>query len=84
MVVVPNQVSVGFAGANLLQRPLLAHLKNPRRSDENFAVRSAECGVPELMDRFAIFLWVFELAIESLNARTEGGIKLFEITDKDN
>ena len=41
VIVVADQVAVGLAGADLFERPFLAHLEDARRSDE-------DCGVARL------------------------------------
>ena len=39
VVVVADQVAVGLAGADLLERPFLAQLEDAGRGDEDFRVR---------------------------------------------
>ena len=81
MVVVADEVAVRLAGADLLERPLLAHLEDPRRSDKE--LRSAECGVRScgtVSHRLAILLRVLELAVKRLHATLQGGVELLKVT----
>ena len=84
MVVIADQVTVCLAGADLLERPFLAHLEDPRRSDETFGLRRAPGGTAEAGNRLAILLGVLEFAVESFYAALQGGVELPKVAHHDN
>ena len=82
VIVVSNKISIGLTGTHLFQYPFLAHFEDPRRSYENCGVASAECGTPKLNHGFTVFLWIFEIAVECLDAAVECGFQLREIANQ--
>src|ERR1035437_5156796 len=80
VVVVADEITVGVAGANLLENPFIARLEDARRGDKNTGrgwriengrwSRAAARGVKK-RDGFAVFLRIFKLAIHRRCTRSE-------------
>ncbi len=82
VIIIADQIAIGFAGTNLFQRPFFAHFENSGWSDEKCGTWAVERRGSKLAYSVAILLRIFELAVESFDAGFLGGFELRQVADE--
>src|ERR1044071_6656188 len=81
MIIIANEITVGFARTNLLKRPFLAHFENSRRSDKKRTCLVVRSGT-EARHGFTVFLRIFKIAVNCSNAAINGSLELRETSNQ--
>src|SRR5882724_5647058 len=82
MIVVANQVTIGFARTHLFQSPFFAHFKDSRRRNKKRGVSGPRRGSAKMAYRVLIFFWILKFAVNCFYSSIEYCLQLCQIAHK--